>query len=103
DDAEELAGLDREGDVTQCTQVIVPRSTEGVQCTLLERVHLLTGDGERLRDAVHEDSGARRHSLQGIGVYGCAASRTAARSPSCTWAAAAGHVRPAAQRSPAVA
>ena len=53
DDAEELAALDLHGDVAERAQLLDLPLAEGVQRTLLERVDLLVGEAERLRDAAH--------------------------------------------------
>ncbi len=58
DDAEELPGLDREGDVLQRLQLFVAGASQRVKSPLLERVAAFLGDLEALLDSLGDQRGA---------------------------------------------
>ena len=59
DDAKELPGRDREGDVLQRVQLLVPRAAQRVQGALLQRMAALLGDPEALVDAPRRERRTR--------------------------------------------
>ena len=68
DDREELPAPDGEGHVAQRPQLVVLRPAQRMQRALLQRVHALARETERLGDAVDDDGrgGTRvRHGAQG--------------------------------------
>ena len=57
DDAEELSGLDREGDVVERVQDVHRAAAQRMQRTLLQRADLFPRNLEALVDPVHDDRG----------------------------------------------